>query len=80
MPSDIPLSNEPASNSNEPDATLNGTAEEKEELISQILSMQDSLSSAISRVETAKAAHLKLSEENVTMLEYINNLMAATQK
>jgi hypothetical protein len=76
MPSDIPLSNEPADSSE----LETGTTEDKEALITQILSMQDSLLSSISRVETAKAAHSKLSEENATMLEYINNLMAATQK
>jgi hypothetical protein len=78
MSSDIQPTNEPASPNIE--TTPNGTTEEKEALVTQILTMQDSLLSAISRVETAKAAHSKLSEENVTMLEYINNLMAATQK
>lgn len=81
MSSDIPLSKEPVplmpSNMVEPDMTMNP---EKEALLTQILSLQDSLSSSILRVETAKAAHSKLSEENVTMVEYINNLMAATQK
>lgn len=80
MSSDIPSSHEPPLLSNilnEPDMT---NTPEKEALITQILSIQDSLSSSILRVETAKAAHSKLSEENVTMVEYINNLMAATQK
>ena len=60
--------------------TVDTMNSEKDALISQILCLQDTLSSSILRVESAKSAHFKLSEENATMLEYINNLMAATQK
>ncbi|KAI8921203.1 hypothetical protein PhCBS80983_g04688 [Powellomyces hirtus] len=51
---------------------------DKEQLVTQILDLQEALQASLQRVESARGDHTRISVENQTLLQYINNLMSAT--
>ncbi|KAI8925452.1 hypothetical protein BC831DRAFT_460932 [Entophlyctis helioformis] len=51
---------------------------ERSALISQALDLQEALLTAIQRVDKSRTEYNKLRGENQMLLEYINNLMSAT--
>ena len=51
---------------------------QKDALIAHISALQETLLNIISRVEKAKSDYTSIQSENELLLEYVNNLMAAT--
>ncbi|KAI8899303.1 hypothetical protein BC833DRAFT_619552 [Globomyces pollinis-pini] len=50
-----------------------------DQLVSEALTLQEQLLNAIMKVDKAKAAYMKLKSQNQTLVEYMNNLVAATE-
>ncbi|KND01104.1 uncharacterized protein SPPG_09180 [Spizellomyces punctatus DAOM BR117] len=50
----------------------------KNDLITKVLDLQESLMATLNRVETARIEHARIAGENTLLLQYVNNLVNAT--